>query len=76
MIIAENRIPVAGPSITDREVELAAEAARTVWFQNHPTISTIAKEVSNCAVRTDRSVRFGGEKIGAEYFESDDIGLL
>src|SRR6202022_504146 len=35
MIIAENRIPVAGPSITDREVELAAEAARTAWFQNH-----------------------------------------
>jgi perosamine synthetase len=35
MIIAETRIPVAGPSITDREVELAAEAARTAWFQNH-----------------------------------------
>jgi perosamine synthetase len=28
-------IPVAGPSITDREVELVAEAARTAWYQNH-----------------------------------------
>jgi perosamine synthetase len=28
-------IPVAGPSITDREVNYAAEAARTAWFQNH-----------------------------------------
>jgi perosamine synthetase len=32
MIIAETRIPVAGPSVTDSEVELAA---RTAWFQNH-----------------------------------------
>lgn len=28
-------IPVAGPSITDREVGYAAEAARTAWYQNH-----------------------------------------
>lgn len=35
MIRAPERIPVAGPSITDREVELAAEAARTAWFANH-----------------------------------------
>jgi perosamine synthetase len=35
MIIAKTRIPVAGPSITDREVELTAEAARAAWFQNH-----------------------------------------
>lgn len=35
MIRAPERIPVAGPSITDREVELTAEAARTAWFANH-----------------------------------------
>lgn len=35
MIVASERIPVAGPSITDREAELAAEAARTAWYQNH-----------------------------------------
>jgi perosamine synthetase len=35
MIIAETRIPVAGPSITDREVELTAEAARLAWFKDH-----------------------------------------
>ena len=35
MIIADERIPVAGPSITDREVALTAEAARTAWYGNH-----------------------------------------
>ena len=35
MIRAPERIPVAGPSITDREVELTAEAARTAWYANH-----------------------------------------
>lgn len=35
VIISPNRIPVAGPSITEREVELTAEAARTAWFSEH-----------------------------------------
>jgi perosamine synthetase len=35
MLVASDRIPVAGPSITEREVELVAEAARTAWYQNH-----------------------------------------
>ncbi|MGD9838213.1 MAG: DegT/DnrJ/EryC1/StrS family aminotransferase [Afipia sp.] len=35
MIFAKTRIPVAGPSITNREVELTAEAAQTAWFQNN-----------------------------------------
>jgi perosamine synthetase len=35
MIFAPKRIPVAGPSISDREVELVAEAARTGWYENH-----------------------------------------
>jgi perosamine synthetase len=35
MIVAPERIPVAGPSITDREVELTAEAAREGWYKNH-----------------------------------------
>jgi perosamine synthetase len=35
MIVARERIPVAAPSITERESELAAEAARTAWRQNH-----------------------------------------
>lgn len=34
-MVAPERIPVAGPSISDREVELVAEAARTAWYQNH-----------------------------------------
>lgn len=35
MIVAPERIPVAGPSITDREVELVADAARNAWYKNH-----------------------------------------
>jgi perosamine synthetase len=35
MIVAPERIPVAGPSISDREVELVADAARNAWYQNH-----------------------------------------
>ena len=35
MIESPNRIPVAGPWITDREPELAAEAAREAWYSNH-----------------------------------------
>ena len=35
MIRAPQRISVAGPSITDRESELCAEAARTAWFADH-----------------------------------------
>jgi perosamine synthetase len=35
MIIAPERIPVAGPSITEREAELAAEAARKAWYKDH-----------------------------------------
>lgn len=35
MFAAPNRIPVAGPSITEREPELVAEAARTAWYSNH-----------------------------------------
>lgn len=35
MIVSPKRIPVAGPSITDREAELAAEAAKNAWYQNH-----------------------------------------
>lgn len=40
MIVASERIPVAGPSITDREVELAADAARNGWFANHYAFNT------------------------------------
>jgi perosamine synthetase len=28
------RIPISGPSITEREVDLVTEAARTAWFEN------------------------------------------
>jgi perosamine synthetase len=37
MSVGPERIAVAGPSITDREVELAAEAARNAWFQDSYT---------------------------------------
>ncbi|MBL8570146.1 MAG: DegT/DnrJ/EryC1/StrS family aminotransferase [Phreatobacter sp.] len=33
-------MPVAGPSISPREVELVAEAARTAWFENHAKYNT------------------------------------
>ena len=35
MIIAPERIAVAGPSITEREVELVAEATRHGWYARH-----------------------------------------
>lgn len=35
MIYSKDRIQVAGPSITDREVELVADAARSAWYANH-----------------------------------------
>jgi perosamine synthetase len=35
VIIAPERIPVAGPSITEREVQLVAEAARNAWYSDH-----------------------------------------
>jgi perosamine synthetase len=34
-MLVSDRIPVAGPSITEREVELVAEAARSGWYKNH-----------------------------------------
>ncbi|MCZ8316198.1 bifunctional SDR family oxidoreductase/aminotransferase class I/II-fold pyridoxal phosphate-dependent enzyme [Phreatobacter sp.] len=33
--VKRERVPVAGPSITQREVDLTAEAARHAWFENH-----------------------------------------
>lgn len=35
MIIAPEFIPVAGPWITEREAEYAADAARNAWFKDH-----------------------------------------
>ena len=35
VIIAPERIAVAGPSITEREVELVAEATRHGWYERH-----------------------------------------
>jgi perosamine synthetase len=35
MTLRPERIPVAGPSISDREIELVAQAARTGWYENH-----------------------------------------
>lgn len=35
MIVSPERIPVAGPWITDAEVTLVAEAARTGWYERH-----------------------------------------
>jgi len=35
MIVSSQRIPVAGPSITDREANLVAEAARHAWYADH-----------------------------------------
>lgn len=32
-LVTPGRIPVAGPSITEREVEAVAEAARTAWYE-------------------------------------------
>jgi len=54
VIVAETRIPVAGPSITDREVELAAEAACTAWFKDH----YVFNERFECAVAEYVGVRY------------------
>src|ERR1700737_556478 len=54
MIIAKTRIPVAGPSITDREVALTAEAARTAWFKDH----YVFNERFECAVAEYVGVRY------------------
>jgi perosamine synthetase len=35
LTVKRERVPVAGPSITQREVDLTAEAARHAWFENH-----------------------------------------
>lgn len=35
VIVAPELIPVAGPWITEREVEYAADAARNAWFKDH-----------------------------------------
>jgi perosamine synthetase len=35
MFVSPELIPVAGPSITEREVEMVAEAARTAWYADH-----------------------------------------
>ncbi len=35
MIVSPEPIPVAGPSITEREAELAADAARNAWNADH-----------------------------------------
>lgn len=40
MISSSERIPVAGPSITDLEVEWAARAAREGWYANHYAFNT------------------------------------
>ena len=40
MIVASERIPVTCPSISDREVELVADAARNAWRQNHYAFNT------------------------------------
>jgi perosamine synthetase len=40
MKISPDRIPVAGPSISHREVELVAEAAQTAWYTNHYAFNT------------------------------------
>ncbi|MEM8812284.1 MAG: DegT/DnrJ/EryC1/StrS family aminotransferase [Pseudomonadota bacterium] len=39
MVDSQELIHVAGPSITDLEVEYAAEAARTAWFSNHASFN-------------------------------------
>ena len=39
MIIAKTPIPVAGPWITEREIEYVSDAARTAWFKDHYTFN-------------------------------------
>jgi perosamine synthetase len=46
------RVPIAGPWITDREVEAVADAARTAWYENAGTVITDFE--SSFAERTGR----------------------
>ena len=32
--MTRKRIPISGPSITEREIAYVTEAARTAWFEN------------------------------------------
>jgi perosamine synthetase len=56
MIVSPERIAVAGPSITDREVELAAEAARTAWFANHYVYNARFEQMLASYVGVDHAV--------------------
>lgn len=40
LAVSSDFIPVAGPSITDLEVNYAADAARNAWFANHSVYNT------------------------------------
>ncbi|WP_439576139.1 DegT/DnrJ/EryC1/StrS family aminotransferase [Phreatobacter sp.] len=37
---AAERVPVAGPSVSQREVDLVADAVRTAWFADHAKYNT------------------------------------
>jgi perosamine synthetase len=56
VIQASERIPVAGPSISDREVELVAEAARTAWYGNHYAYNTRFERMLADYVGVDHAV--------------------
>jgi perosamine synthetase len=56
VITSPERILIAGPSITDREVDLVAEAARTAWFANHQTYNTRFERAVSEYVGTSHAV--------------------
>jgi perosamine synthetase len=52
-MIVQRRIPVAGPQITEEDIAMVADAARTNWYQNwNEYISKFEKSVADyCAVK-------------------------
>lgn len=56
MIVSPEYIPVAGPSITDREVELAACAARNAWYSNHYHYNRLFEEMLSDYIGVNHAV--------------------
>jgi len=63
MITAPERILIAGPSITGREVELVAEATRTAWFANHQAYNTRFEQPA-----------FAGRSVGKRFVTANNAG--
>jgi len=61
------RIPVAGPSVTEREAELAAEAARTAWYGDHYAFNARFEEMFAEYVGVAHAMRAVGKPLLSKH---------